>query len=110
MRRSRGKTFSTTWRKARIPLLILLSCSLLGVGLYGMYHPGFQKLKRIREETKLREDHIKRLQQENDELAERIRTLRNPTDNLLYVEKVARQKIGLVRDGEVVYDLKRFNQ
>jgi cell division protein FtsB len=46
---------------------------------------------------------VKRIEAENDELGAKIRVLSTPADNPLHFEKAARQKIGLVKNGETVY-------
>jgi cell division protein FtsB len=80
-------------------------CCALAVGLYYLYYPGYQRLQEIDREVERKREDVELIEAENEELGNRIRTLKSPADNLLYFEKAARQKIGLVKDGETVYHL-----
>jgi cell division protein FtsB len=61
---------------------------------------GFVHLLRMQAEQRRLEDVAFALQQRNEQLRERIR--RYQTDDL-YLEKLARERLGLVRHGEIVY-------
>lgn len=75
-------------------LLIVLSLFAV-LGERGLFH-----LWRLREEKREMEEKNYLLQKENEKLRERIHRLRH--DNL-YLEKTAREELGLVRPGEIVY-------
>jgi cell division protein FtsB len=76
--------------------LLLVSLSLFtAFGERGVVH-----LLRLRAEQRKLDDSNFLLQKENEVLRERIHRLRH--DNL-YLEKIAREDLGLVRPGEVVY-------
>jgi cell division protein FtsB len=105
MRSSKGKTSFTILRRFSITLLGLVCCSALVAGLYCLYHPGYQRLRDINRQVEIKREKVRRIEAENDELAAKIRVLKTPADNPLHFEKAARQKIGLVKDGETVYHL-----
>ncbi len=64
------------------------------------FFPSFVKLQDLRKKNNQHEAELQRLRKEYKELAEEKRKLE--TDPA-YFEKVAREKMGLVRDGEVIY-------
>ena len=105
MRYSRQKRYSTIWRRLGISLVVFGCCAVLSVGLLSLYYPGYQELRGIKRKIENVQRDIEQLERENKELVERIEKLRSPADNPLYMEKLARQNIGLVRDGETVYYL-----
>jgi len=82
---------------------ILVTCvvllALLAVdAVYGDH--GLRHLSRMRVEQRELERTAVELQQDNQHLRERIRKLR--TDNV-YLEKLARERLGLVKKGEILY-------
>ncbi|MFN8628410.1 MAG: septum formation initiator family protein [Candidatus Binatia bacterium] len=84
---------------------ILATCAvllaLLGVdAVYGEH--GLAHLSRMRAEQGELERTAFELQQHNERLRERIRKLR--TDDT-YLEKLARERLGLVKKGEILYRL-----
>ena len=58
----------------------------------------------LKEERNRIEGSNARLQEENRKLAEKVNRLRNNKDE---VEKVAREELGLVKKGEVVYQFEK---
>ncbi|RKY33293.1 MAG: hypothetical protein DRP74_00220 [Candidatus Omnitrophota bacterium] len=63
-----------------------------------IFLPGFSKLQDLRDRNKELEDRIKQLKVENTLLNTELKRLeRDP----LYQEKIIREKMGLVRKGEV---------
>lgn len=75
---------------------LLLTLSLFTIsGERGVFH-----LWRLGEEKKRLEERTFLLQQENELLRERIYNLRHDDR---YLEKIAREDLGLVRAGEIVY-------
>jgi cell division protein FtsB len=70
-----------------------------------LYYPGYQRLRDINREVEIKSENVERIEAENDELRAKISVLSTPADNPLHLETAARQKIGLVKDGETVYHL-----
>ncbi|MFQ5680637.1 MAG: septum formation initiator family protein [Candidatus Omnitrophota bacterium] len=77
---------------------------LLGLGLFllAIFLPGFSRIKELRRENSELDRRIARMQRENNSFA-RKKTLLEKDD--LYIEKIARRKMGLTRKGETVYRL-----
>ncbi len=106
MRNSKATKSSTTWHKVGVALVAIVCCVGAAIGLYHLYHPGFQKLKEIKIRIKETEARIEELKHENQVYEEKRQKLREPpVGDPLYLEKVARERVGLVRDGETVYHL-----
>jgi len=106
MRNSKETKSFTTWRKIGFALIALACCCGVAIGLYHLYQPGFQRLKTIKTRIEETESRVEELKQENELYEEKSRKLREPpTGDPLYIEKVAREKVGLVREGETVYHL-----
>lgn len=84
-----------------ITIGFLLSLVLLvGSTIFG--ERGFVQMVQLRAELKEIENNNTMLRTENEELKKEIGNL---TNNLKYLEEVARNELGLVRDGEMVYRL-----
>ena len=104
MRNSKGRMSSTIWRKLGISLLVAVCCCAVGSGAYLLYRPNFQKLRNMKANIEETGTRIEQLKRENEEYVNRIRKLREPpAGDPLYIEKRARQNVGLVREGETVY-------
>ncbi len=76
-----------------VPLLLFLGVAFLGDN--GVVH----MLKRYRQKQQLQTE-VARLQRENDRLRREIDALKN---DWRYIETIARQKLGMVRRDEIVY-------
>ncbi len=105
MRSSGDRKSFTILRRLAVTLFGLVCCLALIAGLYCFYYPGYQRLREIDRQVESKRSSVERIEAENDELGARIRVLSTPADNPLHFEKAARQKIGLVKDGETVYHL-----
>jgi len=68
-----------------------------------VFLPTFSRMQDIREKDMKYQQRIAELEAENEQLLEEKRKLE---DDPAYLEKVAREKMGLIREGEVVYQLK----
>ncbi|MDD4956947.1 MAG: septum formation initiator family protein [Candidatus Omnitrophica bacterium] len=79
---------------------ITLYAVIMAVVLYVVFLPGFSELQRMREEEKEQEKRVQLLEEENERLKEKLARLRNDP---VYLEKVARDKLGIVRKGEIIY-------
>ena len=77
------------------------SSFLLLVGiLLIIFFPGYAKMQELRQKNRDLEDNIKKLQAENLKFSqERERLEKDPE----YLERVGREKLGIVKKGEVVY-------
>jgi len=65
-----------------------------------IFFPGFAKMQELRQKNRDLEDNIKKLQAENLKFSqERERLEKDPG----YLERVGREKLGIVKKGEVVY-------
>ena len=91
--------YETNWRKFLRPVLILFVVSML---VFFMYLPNYTRLRKLREENARMNREIVTLKEEIRQLEENIR--RAEDDPLLW-ERLAREKVGAVREGEIVVDI-----
>jgi cell division protein FtsB len=82
--------------KNAIALFIFTTVVLLA------FLPSYTQLQDLKERNREYADEIRSLQAKHIELKEEFRRLK---EDPVYLEKVAREKMGLVREGEVVYQL-----
>ncbi len=68
-----------------------------------IFLPGLVKLHKLNSKNRDLEDQIIKLQRSNAEFASEVRRLKEDTD---YVEKVARQKMGLTKKEEIIYKIR----
>lgn len=81
-------------------ILILVVFALIIPLLYRIYLPGYRRITIYTEELKALEERIRALEEDNSRLREEIEALKNDP---LYIEKIARKELGLVRPGEIIY-------
>ena len=81
--------------KIIIALLILLF-------LLVIFIPGYSKLQKLRGVNQGLTEQLEKLKITNIKLAREIKKLKG---DLLYVEEVARKKMGLTKKGEVIYKI-----
>ena len=67
-----------------------------------LFLPSYTKLQDLKQRQKDLEKKIVALEEENQRLQEYKEKLAN---NPFYLEKVAREKMGVARDGEIIYKL-----
>ena len=68
----------------------------------GIFLPGYTKLQDLKEKNKSLDENIRKLHMENTLLqSEIIRIQKDP----LYQERIVRDKMGVVRKGEVLYKI-----
>jgi len=81
--------------------IVKQSYFLLCVGiLLAIFFPGYCHMQEMRQKNRDLEDKIKKLQVENLKFShERERLEKDPE----YLERVGREKLGIVKKGEVVY-------
>ena len=65
-----------------------------------IFVPSYNKIQILKAKNALYEAQIEELTRKNKEFAEEKRLLETDT---VYLEKVAREKMGLARDGEVIF-------
>ena len=85
-------------KPSRLFCLIIL---FLVVYLIFSFTRVFLAINRLEEEVRVAEKELKTLEQSNQELEEEIQLLH--TDE--YIERLAREKMGLVKEGEIPYIL-----
>jgi cell division protein FtsB len=86
-------------KKKRLLLLILLFLLILG-GFTFFGEKGIVHLLRLQKEVaRIRERNVK-LEEENEKLKEEVRRLRS---DKRYIEEIARRELGLVKEGEIIY-------
>lgn len=67
--------------------------------IIAIYLPGFSRLQALREKNRNLERRIEMLAKANEELNKENEKLES---DLSYVEKVAREKLGMARKGEII--------
>ena len=75
---------------------------IAAIVIIAIFLPGFSKLQEIRSRNEKLEKEIVRLKEENLILGEEIDSLINDP---VYLESIAREKMGLAREGEIVYKI-----
>ena len=90
-------------RKGKRPPKILLMAILLLVFFFAyLFFSGYLDLRKVGQRLARIEEENKRLIQENKRLEEEIKALeRDP----FYIEKIAREELGMVKKGEIVYEI-----
>jgi cell division protein FtsB len=81
------------WKKVILYLIVLLGF------LFVMFLPGFSELERIKEERLDVQRRSQILKQNNSLLEGELEDLKDPR----YVERKAREKLGIIKKGEYVY-------
>ena len=88
--------------------IVLFLALLLIYFFYGNGENSIVKLfKRKKEENSLKRE-IARLEQDNEKLSLEIKLLEE--NDLDYIEKVAREKFGMIKEGEKVYKIIRTKE
>ncbi|MBN3038260.1 MAG: septum formation initiator family protein [Candidatus Omnitrophica bacterium] len=82
--------------KKKITIAILSAIVILGV----IYIPNYLKIKSLARENRELEGQIEQIKQVNQRLSEEHQKL---LSDPLYLENVAREKLGVARKGEIVY-------
>ena len=67
---------------------------------YMIFLPGFSELQKLREENDQHQRRIRLLEEQNEELKAELKLMQEDPD---YVEKKAREKLGIVKKGEIIY-------
>ncbi len=82
--------------KKRIAFTFVITAAVLAV----IFFPGYSHLEKRREENRQLAERIKLLEENNSKLDAELKKLRGDPE---YVEKKAREKLGVVKKGEVLY-------
>jgi len=82
--------------KKRIILGVFALFAVLGL----VFLPGYSRLQRLREENEQYLKRIEFLESRNVQLGEELVKMREDPE---YVERKARQKLGIVKKGELIY-------
>lgn len=82
-------------------LFLLLLCLLLILGFFTFFgEKGVLHLLRLKQElTKIKEMNLK-MEEENQRLKEEVRRLQYEKR---YIEEIARKELGMVKEGEIIY-------
>ena len=79
----------------------------IAVIILAVFLPSYTQMQDLKQKNKDYEEKIKVLIKKNAQLSEERHLLEHDP---VYLEKVAREKMGLIREGEVVYKLVPSNQ
>jgi len=86
-------------KKKRLLLLLLISLLILG-SLTFFGEKGIFNLLRLRKEVvRIKEKNL-RLEEENQKLKEEVKRLQS---DKRYIEEIARKELGMVKEGEIIY-------
>lgn len=85
--------------------IIIFAVCLLVVGL--IFLPGYTKLQKLKSRNKKLLNKIDKLKNKNNQLAKEQKRLKQDSS---YIEKLAREELGLARDGEIIYKIEKKNQ
>jgi len=79
---------------------VVLYLLVLAVIFAVIFLPGYSALQKLRQENEQYTQRIKLLEEYNDQLKSELYRMREDPD---YIEKKAREKLGIIRKGEVIY-------
>ena len=80
---------------------VIFYIALFSVLLGAVYLPGFFKLRGLRKENIDLQKRIRLLEEHNEVLKEEIASMQEDPG---YVEKKAREKLGVLKKGEIIYE------
>ncbi|GAB4347956.1 MAG: hypothetical protein Kow0099_30290 [Candidatus Abyssubacteria bacterium] len=78
---------------------------LIVAGCLYLLAPGFAQYNKQREEIRLLEAEVKRLEAEHEQLKKYMRELEN--ENPEHIERLAREKLHLIKPGETIFRFKK---
>ena len=85
-------------KKIIIPLIVVAFL------LAAIYIPGYLRIKGLARQNFELEQKIKEITQANEQLTREHQSLLNDP---IYLENVAREKLGVAREGEIIYKINR---
>ena len=90
-------------KKGKYPFkVVLIAILLLIFFLAYLFLSGYLNLRKVGQRLARIEEENERLVQENKRLEEEIKALEGDP---FYIEKIAREELGMVKKGEIVYDI-----
>ena len=75
---------------------------LISLAVLIIFLPGYSKLQELKQKNRELEARIKATEQESIRLKEEKQRLE---EDIVYLEEVARERMGLVREGEIIYKI-----
>ena len=75
---------------------------LITIAAFVIYLPSYKQMEDLKAKNADYDQRIKDLKKEQVALQEEVKRLK---DDPVYLEKVAREKMGLIKDGEVIYKI-----
>ncbi len=84
--------------RKKVTLRFFISAAILIV----VFLPGFSELQRIRDENDQFKKRIQLLEEHNEKLKHELVKLR---EDPVYIEKKAREKLGVIKKGEIIYNV-----
>jgi len=79
---------------------IILRVIFIVIVLCVIFLPGYSRLQKLKEENSEQSKRIKLLEEHNEKMKTELAKMREDPD---YLEKKARDKLGIVKKGEVIY-------
>ena len=79
-------------------VIVLGLLSLLAIIMFNFYQ-GYQDLNRLDKEMKVLEKDIKKLNHQNQKLQDQV----THVNSKKFIERIAREELGLVKKGEILY-------
>ena len=90
-------------KKGKYPFkVVLIAILLLIFFLAYLFLSGYLNLRKVGQRLARIEEEKERLVQENKRLEEEIKALEGDP---FYIEKIAREELGMVKKGEIVYEI-----
>ncbi len=88
-------------------ILLIIGAIIIFLIFLPTYTKTATKLQELKLENKRLESEIERIKESNSELAIKIKRLK---EDPVYIEKIAREKLGLAREGEIIYKIEEGKQ
>lgn len=85
--------------RSRVPRWVVLAAIAIGVSVFGAFGSTVLQVYRLEREAAQLAQHQRDLEEQNAQLRAEIQALHTPE----YVEKLAREQLGLVKPGEVAF-------
>jgi len=83
---------------------IIYRVIFIAIVLCVIFLPGYSRLQKLREENSEQSKRIELLEEHNEKMKTELERMREDPD---YLEKKARDKLGIVKKGEVIYRVKK---
>ena len=86
---------------------IAVYAGVLAIILAIIFIPGYLKIRKLARQNSQLETELRQLEQRNKKLAQEQKRLK---EDPLYLEAVARKKLGLAKEGEIIYKVVPLQQ